>query len=206
MTKRLLVVAFVAAFAVACSSSGGGQASGSSTASAPSSLGGSSSAAPAPSSGSGTAPVPNDPGVRWMDSFCAPIGDLVKSASTQPQIDTSNPDAMRTSLATFFGNIADQLGKTSAALKALGPSPVKGGDEAAKSLAAAYDQTRSTFLETKQKLEATKDPNALAQAMADIGPKMQSLGSSNPLGSLENNKALADAAKQAPHCQALATP
>ncbi|TDQ04737.1 hypothetical protein EV186_101693 [Labedaea rhizosphaerae] len=205
MTKRLLVVAFVAAFAVSCSSSGGDQASGSSSATPPPSSGASTSAS-APSTDSGSAPVPNDPSVRWMDSFCRPIDDLVKSASTQPQIDSSNPDAMRTSLATFFGNIADQLGKTSAALKALGPSPVKGGDEAAKALATQYDKTRTAFLETKQKLEATKDPNALAASMADIGPKMQALGSSNPLASLENNKDLANAAKQAPHCQALATP
>jgi hypothetical protein len=204
MTKRLLVVAFAAAFAVSCSSSGGDQAAGPSSATPPSSPG-TSAPASAPSSEAGSAPVPNDPTVRWMDSFCSPIDDLVKSASTQPQIDSSNPDAMRTSLATFFGAIADQLGKTSSALKSLGPSPVKGGDEAAKSLSAAYDKTRTTFLETKQKLEATKDPNALAQAMSDIGPKMQELGSSNPLGSLADNQAMENAAKKAPHCQALAT-
>lgn len=202
MTKGLLVIAFAAAFAVSCSSTGGGQAAGSSSASAPAPSG---SAVPS-SSASGTAPVPDDPAVRWVDSFCTPIGDLVKSASTQPQIDTSNPDAMRTSLATFFGNIADQLDKTSAALKALGPSPVKGGDDAAKSLAQAYDTTKAAFLQTKQKLETTKDPNALAQAMSDIGPKMQALGSSNPLQPLAENKDLQAAAKKAPHCQSLANP
>jgi hypothetical protein len=204
MTKRLLVVAFAAAFAVSCSSSGGDQAAGSSSATAPPSSGASAPAS-APSSDAGSA-VPGDPAVRWMDSFCTPIDALVKSASTQPQIDSSNPDAMRTSLATFFGTIADQLGKTSAALKSLGRSPVKGGDEAAKSLSAAYAKTRTAFLETKQKLEATKDPNALAQAMSDIGPKMQQLGASNPLGSLEDNQAMENAAKKAPHCQSLATP
>lgn len=205
MTKRLFVVACAAAFAVSCSSSGGDQA-GSASSGAPAPSGGASAPASASSTSSGSAAVPNDPAVRWMDGFCAPVGDLVKSASTQPQIDTGNPDAMRTSLATFFGTIADQLGKTSAALKSLGPSPIKGGDQAAASLASAYDKTKTTFLETKQKLEATKDPNALAQAMSDIGPKMQALGSSNPLQPIEDNQALANAAKQAPHCQALATP
>lgn len=172
--------------------------------SAPSGSDGASSAAAPPSTGAAPSGGTSPAGIEWANQFCQPLIDIAKVTSEQaPSIDSSSPEAMRSSLAAFFGSIAQQVGGGAEKLRKLAPSPIKGGNEAAQALAGGFDQAKTAFEETKTKLANGTNPDDLAQVMSEIGPKMQELGSIDPLGQAKDNPELTAAIKDSPTCQAM---
>lgn len=154
-------------------------------------------AAPGSTAGATTA----DP-VSWMDKVCGSLDDFKAATSTPPQVDSSSPQAAIKSLSSYLDKIIDALDSAITGMKAAGPSPVKGGDEAVSKLTTALTTVKGTFAETKTKIDQAdpNDPTALQDAVAPL-QSLQNLP--NPLQDFTSNAELDKAADQAPKCKAL---
>lgn len=158
--------------------------------------------APAPPA---AAVAQTDP-VKWVDGVCGSLLPFVKAASTAPAIDPSDPKAALTGLSSYLGKAVTTLDTALTGLKTAGPSPVNGGDQVVTALTSALTKFRSSFQESKTKIDAVdpKDLSQVATALpAALAPLQEISNLKDPTAELKSSPELDKAAKQAPNCKAL---
>jgi len=181
---RLSLAALLAASAlVAGCTSGGGGATGPS------------SSAPAA-----------DPAVAYVDKVCAAASGFTSMAKSPPKLDATDPAKLKADMSAYMGQLADAFGKSATDLRAVGPSPVAGGDEQVARMADAYDGVTKVFTDAKAKVEQADaaDPSGGLQAAGEAIAKLTEFA--EPLKDLQTSPELLAAAEKAPKCQALREP
>lgn len=157
----------------------------------------------APSAGR-TAPAGGD-GVTWINTVCGSVLGFAKSVTTPPALDSSSPAKTVKGLSTYLGGAVTALDNATSQIKAAGPSPIEGGDQAATAITGALATVRTSFQDAKTQIDAV-DPNDTS-AVAAVLPKalapLQKLGDLPDASTLKSTPELDRAAEQAPNCQAV---
>ncbi|MCE7009290.1 hypothetical protein LWC34_41725 [Kibdelosporangium philippinense] len=206
MSRRLTIVVFAAAMALAgCSSSGDDSAKDASgqfggTPQQPSENGG----------GGGeptTPPAPPEPSngdpVKWMDNLCTPISDFNRSLGGRmgDLATAADQTQMQAKLGQFIDNLAGGLGGTVARLKLLEPAPLKGGDDVKNKIISTYTASQNALKEVAARARAG-DQDAMGQVMESLGEETSKMA--DPFK--DNDPAeVRDAMAKAPRCKDLQT-
>ena len=181
---RLSLAALLAASAllVGCTSGGGGSTSASSS-----------------------APIA-DPVVAYMDEVCSAASGFATAAKEPPKLDATDPAKLKADMSAYMDQLADAFAKSATALRAVGPSPVAGGDEQVKKLADTFDGVAKVFTDAKAKVEQADaaDPSGGLQAAGEAIAKLAEF--TEPLKDLDTSPELLAAAEKAPKCQAIREP
>ena len=163
----------------------------------PSSAGSGGGSAPADG---GSAPASTDDPVAWVDQVCGALIPFVEAATTEPPLDSSNPNELVTGLSTFFGTVGDAAGTAAEGVQAAGPSPVDGGDELVTNLTTTLTSIQTSFNGAKEAIDSSGgDPTALTEALAPL----EQLSTEDPTADIYNNPELNAAAEQAANCNQL---
>lgn len=172
-------------------------------------------AAPQPGLGAATtsaAPPSEEPAgstddaVAWVDDVCGALLPFVETASTQPDINPSDPVAAVEGLSDYLGQAVDGLDSAIDGMAAAGPSPVDGGDEVVERLTEALTSFRTSFADAKTAVDAvdTSDTLGLVEALPKAVEPLEAIANvEDPTADLRNNPELNAAAEQAPNCQQL---
>ncbi len=155
-----------------------------------------------PTSASPSAPTA-DPAVAYMDQVCSAIPGFATAVKTPPQLDATDPVKLKADMSAYMGQLADAFAKSTADLRAVGPSPVAGGDEQVKKVADAFDGAATMFADAKAKVEQADaaDPSGGLQAAGEAIAKLAEFA--QPLSDLETSPELLEAAEKAPKCQSI---
>ena len=197
--RRSLPVAAVLAAALTVAACGG---SSSSTGGSASTTGG-----PAVTTTSGST-VSGDPSVAWVDKVCGEIVKLTQTQTTAPP-NLSNSDANQALEAfdQYIGANIDVVDKTISNLRNVGPSPIAGADEALTALLNGLEALKKGY-QTTREMFSKVDPNnpqaaqaAMLEAFSGLSQGGEELGKA--VDTIDSNKAIENAGKQAPNCQKL---
>lgn len=144
--------------------------------------------------------------VEWVNDVCGALLPFIEAASTQPDIDPSDPVATVEATSAFLGDVVASLDEAVAGLKAAGPSPAVGGDKLVSRLTGALKTFRDSFADAKKKIDAidASDPQQLATDLPEAVAGLAGLEDfPDPTADLKSNPELDRAAQKAPNCQAL---
>ncbi|HEX6344623.1 hypothetical protein [Umezawaea sp.] len=181
---RLSLAALLAAAALAagCTSGGGGSTS------------------PSPS-----APTA-DPAVAYMDEVCSAASGFASAAQSPPKLDATDPAKLKADMSAYMGQLAAAFGTSATDLRAVGPSPVAGGDEQVKRMADTFDEVAKVFTDAKAQVEQADaaDPSGGLQAAGEAIAKLTEFA--EPLKDLQTSPELLEAAEKAPKCQSIRQP
>jgi hypothetical protein len=152
----------------------------------------------------GAAGTTEDP-VAWTDRVCGALLPFVRTAAVPPSLDSAaDPAALISVLSDYLGQASATAGTAATELRAVGPSPVEGGDELVSGLTQTVTTTQTSFQDAKAKIDALdpNDPQALLTTLpAAVAPLEQLANLPDPTAGLQNNAELDSAAQQAPNCQ-----
>jgi hypothetical protein len=155
-----------------------------------------------------TAAVPDSPPVRWIDAVCGSLLPLGPAMQAVPRVDRANAAATLQGLSGFFSVLVDAFDQATGKLKAVGPSPIRGGDEIVTRLSDALTSSRATVADARTAIDKVdvRDPAALAAELpAALAPLQQLSTLPDPTAGLRSNPELDSAAAQAPNCKAFST-
>lgn len=157
----------------------------------------------APSAG---AQATGDP-VTWINGVCGSLLGFVRTVSAPPAIDSSSPEKAVKGLSTYLGTAVTAIDKATTEIKAAGPSPVDGGDQAVATITNALGSFRTSFQAAKTKIDAVNpsDLGQVATALPEALTPLQDLSKLPTTTDLKSSPELDKAAQQAPNCQALST-
>lgn len=164
---------------------------------------------PAPAGASSAAPsaqATGDP-VTWINGVCGSLLGFVRTVSAPPAIDSSSPEKAVKGLSTYLGSAVTAIDKATTDIKAAGPSPVGGGDQAVTTITDALGKFRTSFQAAKTKIDAVNpsDLSQVATALPEALAPLQDLSKLPSTTDLKSTPELDKAAQQAPNCQALST-
>lgn len=164
---------------------------------------------PAPAGASSAAPsaqATGDP-VIWINGVCGALLGFVRTVSAPPAIDSSSPEKAVKGLSTYLGSAVTAIDKATTDIKAAGPSPVGGGDQAVTTITDALGKFRTSFQSAKTKIDAVNpsDLSQVATALPEALAPLQDLSKLPSTTDLKSTPELDKAAQQAPNCQALST-
>ncbi len=164
---------------------------------------------PAPAGASSAAPgaqATGDP-VTWINGVCGSLLGFVRTVSAPPAIDSSSPEKAVKGLSTYLGSAVTAIDKATTDIKAAGPSPVGGGDQAVTTITDALGKFRTSFQSAKTKIDAVNpsDLSQVATALPEALAPLQDLSKLPSTTDLKSTPELDKAAQQAPNCQALST-
>ena len=154
-----------------------------------------------------TATTPaDDPAVAYMDEFCAATSGFAAEAKAPPKFDATDPVKLKADMSAYMGQLADAFAKSAAELRAVGPSPVAGGDAQVAKMADTYDEVATMFAGAKAKVEAADaaDSTGGLQAAGEAIAKLAEF--TQPLKELDTSPELLAAAEKAPKCQEIRGP
>lgn len=197
MRHRLAVVGAFAVAALtltACGNQTAGTASGTGTGSAP--TGTSSSAAAAG----------GDETVQWIDKVCGASLDVIKTLSTEPQLDTTDPAKMQTQFATWLGDGSTAVDGAITKLNDLKEGPHPDSEKLATSAADIFGQLKTALDKAKTGVEAANpnDPASIAAAFTQVATDMQAVAKvGEDFDGVLVRSNLAEAEKKAPNCKAI---
>jgi hypothetical protein len=156
----------------------------------------------APSASAPTA----DPAVAYLDKVCAAVAGFSSATKSPPKLDATDPVKLKADMGAYMGQLAEAFGKSAADLRAVGPSPVVGGDEQVARMADAFDGVTTVFADAKTKVDQADaaDPSGGLQAAGEAIAKLPEFA--EPLKDLETSPELLAAAEKAPKCQAIREP
>jgi hypothetical protein len=150
---------------------------------------------PAPSAATPSAATAGDASVAWADDVCAALTPLATVGQSFSELQpTDRADVVRLLDAT-----GDAVERSRAGLDGVGPSPVRGGDDAVAALKTALDRTSTAVADAKTKL-AANDASGLLEA---FGAVATGLGSLERFDDQQANPELEAAFRAAPRCQAI---
>ncbi|MFE2750393.1 hypothetical protein ACFXGA_00145 [Actinosynnema sp. NPDC059335] len=163
------------------------------------------------SGGEPTAPTsssasPDDTAVvAYMDKVCTAAASFASAPKTPPQLDANDPAKLKADMGAYMGQMADAFGQTATKLRAVGPSPVAGGDQQVEQMAATFTDIAKNFTDAKTAIEAAdaNDPVGGLQAAGEAIARLDDFVA--PLKQLEASPELSAAAEKAASCQDLRT-
>jgi len=142
--------------------------------------------------------------VPWMDKVCDALATAGEEVSKKPNLDQSSPRALVEGLSGFLAAGATTLDHAAENLKAAGPSPIQGGDDAVNKITTAFGSASKAFQEAKSKIEQADTSNAesvaatLPEAAASLKNVPEDL---KPLETLKSNPDLEAAYAKADNCR-----
>ncbi|GLZ32958.1 hypothetical protein Lesp02_51460 [Lentzea sp. NBRC 105346] len=184
MKNRLKIAVVLAAAALAVTGcSGGGSGSGSSS-----------------SSGS------DDANVAWVDKVCSASLNAVKSLSTEPQLDMSDPAKLKTGFSEWLGNGSASVDKSIKELEGLKNGPHPDSEKLVNSATEVFGKIKTALDDAKKAIDAAdpNDPAAIAEAFSKVGTQLSEfakVGTDFQDTFVQSN--LAEAEKKAKNCQEL---
>lgn len=159
--------------------------------------------------GCGGAPAATEAeAVAWTNEVCATLTGFTAAATAQPRTDPGDPAATVEGLRRYLGATAEELQRSLAALDALGPSPVEGGDQYVTRLRVALRGIQDGYRAASTQLAAldTTDPHTLRTAYpAAVAPLRELEDLPDPTTGLRTSDELRTAIAQAPGCRGLRT-
>jgi hypothetical protein len=196
MRHRLAVVGVFAAAALsitACGTQTAGTASG--TGSGPTSAGTSSAAS-----------ANSDETVQWIDKVCGASLDVIKTLSTEPELDTTDPAKMQTQFATWLGDGSTAVDGAVTKLNDLKKGPHPDSEKLATAAADIFGQLKTALDKAKTGVEAAnpQDPASIAAAFSQVATDMQAVAKvGEDFDGVLVRSNLAEAEKKAPNCKAI---
>jgi hypothetical protein len=158
--------------------------------------------------GGGTSTAPStsstpDAAVGYMDKVCSAAAAFASAPKTPPQLNTTDPAKLKADMGVYMGQMADAFNRTATQLRAVGKSPIAGGDEQVTGMVATFAELGKTFADAKVKIEQADaaDPNGGLQAAGEAIAKLTEVAT--PLKDLQAHPELLTAAQKAPKCQDL---
>lgn len=144
--------------------------------------------------------------VAWTDEVCGAIAGFTTAATTQPDLNSTDPVAMVRGIEEYLGSAATALDTSINRLKAAGKSPVDGGDEYVARLTDALTQIRTSFNAARTQLAAvdTSSVESVSAALpAAVAPLQELSNLEDPTAGLRDSAELRAATEQAPNCKQL---
>lgn len=160
------------------------------------------------SPGSASAEAPpadlNDPVIAWAEQVCGVVEKGGKSLAQFPAVDPNDPVKTKQAMVDYLQAISDELGALGKGISAAGEPPVDGGATAVEAALGRIEALRGSLGKAKEKLAAVEatDPVAFQQALAEIGPELEGLNTTEgPTTELKANPELKEAFTVAPTCR-----
>ncbi len=152
-----------------------------------------------------TSSSPSGDAVTYMDKVCSAAASFVSVPKTPPKLDANDPVKLKADMGAYMGQLADAFNQTATKLRAIGPSPVAGGDEQVSRMAATFTDIGKSFTDAKAAVEQAdaNDPVGGLQAAGDAIARLDEFA--EPLKQLEASPELKEAAEKAESCQDLRT-
>ncbi|XVS64805.1 hypothetical protein ACQPYE_01705 [Actinosynnema sp. CA-299493] len=143
--------------------------------------------------------------VAYMDKVCTAASSFTTVQKTPPQLDANDPAKLKADMGAYMGQMADAFTRTATELRAVGPSPVAGGDEQVEQMAVTFTGIAKNFTDAKAAIEAADagDPVGGLQAAGEAITRLDDFVA--PLKQLEASPELSAAAEKAAACQDLRT-
>ena len=181
---RLSLAALLAAAALVAGCTSGGSGSTSTSSSAPAA----------------------DPAVAYVDQVCAAASGFANAAKTPPKLDATDPVKLKADMSAYMGQLGDAFTRSATDLRAIGPSPVAGGDEQVAKMATTFDEVAKVFTDAKAQIAQADaaDPSGGLQAAGEAIAKLTEFA--EPLKDLRTSPELLAAAEKAPKCQSIREP
>ncbi|MEO6088989.1 MAG: hypothetical protein ABIQ18_38340 [Umezawaea sp.] len=195
MRQRLAVVGAFAAAALTLTACGN-QTAGTASSTGTGSTGSSSSAAAADS----------DENVKWIDQVCGASLEVIKTLSTEPQLDTTDPAKMQTQFAAWLGDGSAAVDGAVKKLNDLKKGPHPDSEKLATSAADIFGQLKTALDKAKTGVEAAnpQDPASIAAAFTQVATDMQAVAKvGEDFDGVLVRSNLAEAEKKAPNCKAI---
>jgi hypothetical protein len=143
--------------------------------------------------------------VEYVDKVCTAAAAFIKVQKTPPTLEGTDPAKLKAEMGTYLGQMADAYAQSATQLRAVGPSPVAGGDQQVEKMAATFADISKNFSDAKAATEAA-DANDSVGGLQAAGEAIQRLEDFvAPLKQLEALPELMEASEKAESCQDLKT-
>lgn len=142
--------------------------------------------------------------VAWTNQVCGALSGFARAATTQPQVNRTDPVATVRGLGDYFTATGTAVQGSITALDAIGPSPVAGGDEYVARLKGALIQIRTGFDAARGQLTTVDTSSVQAMSVAlpkALAPLRELRNLADPTAGLQANDELKAAADKAANCQ-----
>ncbi|MDR7301708.1 hypothetical protein [Haloactinomyces albus] len=148
--------------------------------------------------------------MAWTNRLCELIGGFAASQQSAPPVDKSNRDAFKSSLVAQLDSALQAADDTLTGLRKIQPSPIKGGDGVTDAFEKSFVRAHDILSTAKTKAEHidTSDQESFTagqQAVQKEVKKGQSVFGS-AFSRFNENRALLEAAAEAPACKPLTNP
>ncbi|PRY46217.1 hypothetical protein [Umezawaea tangerina] len=196
MRHRLVAVGVFATAVLAltaCGTQTSGSASGTGTGTGPTSSGSSAAA-------------DSDENVAWIDKVCGASLDVIKTLSTEPALDTTDPAKMQQQFAAWLGDGSTAVDGAVKKLNDLKNGPHPDSEKLATSAADIFGQLKTALDKAKTGVEAANpsDPASIAAAFTQVATDMQAVAKvGEDFDGVLVRSNLAEAEKKAPNCKAI---
>jgi len=197
MRHRLAVVGVFATAVLAltaCGNQTAGTASGTGTGSTSS------------GTSSSKAAAGGDETVAWIDQVCGASLDVIKTLSTEPTLDQTDPAKMQTQFAAWLGEGSTAVDGAIKKLNDLKKGPHPDSEKLATSAADIFGQLKTALDKAKTGVEAAnpQDPASIAAAFTQVATDMQAVAKvGEDFDGVLVRSNLAEAEKKAPNCKAI---
>ena len=155
--------------------------------------------APRPTAGPGADPV------LWGDKVCGALLSYYQPLSARPDYNGADLAGIKTRLSEYLGRVAGGIGQGQTQLKAVGASPVTGGDQCAKAIGELLTRTGTPVGQAKPDVDSA-DPADVAGFEGKLKAaqdKLTTIGSAQGLNKLGATPRLDKAVAAAPKCKQL---
>ena len=166
---------------------------------------------PAPEPAPQKAAAAGPESIEWSGRLCGLVNDFSASQKNLPAVDKADTSAMKNSVVSRLDTASKTADDTVRGLQELPPSPVEGGDQVSKGIQDGFVQIRDILVGARGQADQV-DPNdkqKFTEGMTALQAELQKSSQvdlNSKFGALEENKQLAEAAKQAPACQPFFNP
>lgn len=166
---------------------------------------GGSGSSPGTTSSSSPAGGAGGDAVAWAEKVCTSFEGQIGALSQAPDLDTSNPQTTKDSMATYLDGLASAIDSVVSGLKDAGAPPVDGGQQIVDDATKGFEEAQKTITDAKTTIEQApvNDPTAFQAAFTKAGEELQKLSDLDSLESLEKNTELKAAFEEAPTCKKL---
>ena len=155
--------------------------------------------APRPTAGPGADPV------AWGDKVCGSLLSYYQPLSARPNYVGADLPGIKSRLSGYLGSVGSGIGKGQQQLRAVGASPVSGGDQFAKAIGDLLTRTGGTVRQAKADVDSANpaDLPGFEAKLKSAEAKLKSIGAAQGLSQLGSTPRLDKAVAAAPKCKQL---
>ncbi|TWP51411.1 hypothetical protein FKR81_14410 [Lentzea tibetensis] len=158
------------------------------------------------SGGGSTGSGKDDEVVAWVDKVCGASLDAVKSLSTEPNLDMSDPAKLKTGFSEWLGSGSASVDKSIKDLEALKKGPHADSEKLVTAGTEVFGKLKTALDDAKKTIDAAdpNDPAAIADAFSKVGTQMSDFAKvATEFQDTFVQSNLAEAEKKAKNCQEL---